>query len=201
MTGPHDRSSGLADRVARYLREHPPVTVEDPERSQAAVAVILAPDPPSVLFIRRATRAGDPWSGQMALPGGRIEPDDTDLRVTAMRETLEEVAISLDSAQVLGTLDDVAPRTPFLPPISVRPYVFVTREAVPPTPRPCSDEVADAFWLTIDDLIHPSVYGSVRIDIRGADRVFPAYLVGGQVVWGMTERILTPLLRGIQLIP
>jgi len=201
VTGSHDRDSGLAGRVARYLCERPPVTVEDPERSQAAVAVVVAPDPASLLFIRRATRAGDPWSGQMALPGGRMEPADADLRVTAMRETMEEVAISLETAEALGTLDDVAPRTPYLPPITVRPYVFAIHEAVPPPPRPCRDEVADAFWLTIDDLVRPGTYGTVTVDFRGTGRVFPAYAVGDHVVWGMTERILTPLLRGLQLIP
>ena len=201
MTGAHDRGLGLADRVARYLQEYPPVTVEDPERSQAAVAVILAPEPASLLFIRRATRDGDPWSGQMALPGGRMEPADADLRVTAMRETMEEVAISLETAVALGALDDVAPRTPYLPPITVRPYVFAMREAVPPPPSLSSDEVADAFWLTIDDLVRPSTYGTLTVDFRGTSRVFPAYAVGDHVVWGMTERILTPLLRGLKLIP
>ncbi len=199
MSDVHDDARVSVGRVTRYLRDHVPATVEDPDLAQAAVALVVAPDPPAILFIRRATRDGDPWSGQMALPGGKSDRADADLRATAIRETSEEVAISLESAEFLGALDDVAPRTPFLPPLMVRPYVFSLREAVPP--RPSSHEVADAFWLSIDELVRPGTYGAVPIDIRGTSRVFPAYVLGNHIIWGMTERIITPLLRGLTLIP
>ena len=199
MSDVHDDARVSVGRVTRYLRDHVPATVEDPDLAQAAVALVVAPDPPAILFIRRATRDGDPWSGQMALPGGKSDRADADLRATAIRETSEEVAISLESAEFLGTLDDVAPRTPFLPPLMVRPYVFSLREAVPP--RPSNREVADAFWLPFDELVRPGIYGSVSIDIRGTRRVFPGYVLGNHVVWGLTERIITPLLRGLTLIP
>ncbi|MEP6687797.1 MAG: NUDIX domain-containing protein, partial [Gemmatimonadales bacterium] len=86
--------------------------------------MVLVPSPDAVLLIRRADRAGDPWSGHMALPGGRREETDPDLVATAVRETFEEVGLSLAPADLLGSLDDVVPRTPVLPPIAVRPYVF-----------------------------------------------------------------------------
>ena len=199
MSDVHDDARVSVGRVTRYLRDHVPATVEDPDLAQAAVALVVAPDPSAILFIRRATRDGDPWSGQMALPGGKSDLADADLRATAIRETSEEVAISLESAEFLGALDDVAPRTPFLPPLMVRPYVFSLREAVPP--RPSNREVADAFWLPFDELVRPGIYGSVSIDIRGTRRVFPGYVLGNHVVWGLTERIITPLLRGLTLIP
>ena len=117
----------LSPRLARLrarLAVHRPVTDDDASLLWAAVAVVLVPSPDAVLLIRRAERSGDPWSGHMALPGGRREDIDLDLIATAVRETWEEVGLTLTHADLLGSLDDVVPRTPVLPPIAVRPYVF-----------------------------------------------------------------------------
>jgi 8-oxo-dGTP pyrophosphatase MutT (NUDIX family) len=155
------------------------------------VAVILSPDPDSILLIRRAERAGDPWSGHMALPGGRQDPVDPDLMTTAIRETSEEVGLVLRPNQLVGSLDDVVPRTPVLPPIAVRPYVFLLDRRPELVLNP---EVAAADWVPLDLLLHPETYHTVRLEIRGEDREFPAYRVEEAVVWGMTERILSGLL-------
>src|SRR5258706_15048364 len=92
----------------------------------AAVGVILhdGDDGLEALFIRPAVRAGDTWSGQIAFPGGRRDPGDADLLATAIRETMEEVGVDLSGAERLGGLDDLYPRTPVLPPVVVRPFVF-----------------------------------------------------------------------------
>jgi 8-oxo-dGTP pyrophosphatase MutT (NUDIX family) len=155
------------------------------------VAVIVSPDPDSVLLIRRAERAGDPWSGHMALPGGRQDPADPDLMTTAIRETSEEVGLVLRAGQLAGSLDDVVPRTPVLPPIAVRPYVFLLDRRPDLVLNP---EVAAADWVPLDHLLHPETYHTVRFEIRGENREFPAYRVEEAVVWGMTERILSGLL-------
>ena len=155
------------------------------------MAVILSPDPDSILLIRRAERAGDPWSGHMALPGGRQEPVDPDLMTTAIRETFEEVGLALRPSQLAGSLDDVVPRTPVLPPIAVRPYVFLLDRRPELVLNP---EVAAADWVPLDLLLHPETYHTVRFEIRGENREFPAYRVQEAVVWGMTERILSGLL-------
>ena len=127
----------------------------------------------------------------MALPGGRQDPADPDLLTTAIRETLEEVGLALQPDDLAGSLDDVVPRTPVLPPIAVRPYVFVLDR------RPglvLNPEVAAADWVPLDLLQHPETYHIVRLEIRGESREFPAYRVQEAVVWGMTERILSGLL-------
>src|SRR5688572_27389789 len=100
-----DRLSHLAERLALWRQ----TVDDDPALIWAAVAIIIAPDPDAILLIRRAERAGDPWSGHMALPGGRREPGDLDLLATAIRETSEEVGIRLGSEQLVGTLEDVVP--------------------------------------------------------------------------------------------
>jgi 8-oxo-dGTP pyrophosphatase MutT (NUDIX family) len=151
----------------------------------AAVAILLRDgvDGLEALFIHRAERAGDTWSGQIAFPGGRRDPGDRDLRATAIRETLEEIGVDLTAAEPLGVLDDMHPRTPVLPPVVVRPFVFGLVERPPIT---LSDEVQDAFWVPLRELTAPGA----RSEVRG----LPAYVVGTHTIWGMTERILTPLL-------
>jgi 8-oxo-dGTP pyrophosphatase MutT (NUDIX family) len=186
------RLDGLRGRLARHL----PVTGDDDASLLwAAVAVILVPAPDSMLHIRRADRPGDPRSGHMALPGGRRETDDPDLVGTAIRETFEEVGLILGRADLLGSLDDVVPRAPVLPPIAVRPYVFSLPERPPLVPNP---EVAATRWVQLDHLLHPETYHSVRLEIRGEPRDFPAYRVDEAIVWGMTERILTSLLEHLR---
>ena len=181
--------------VRRALRDHRPEPVEaPPEARRAAVALILieGSDGLEALFIRRAERVGDPWSGQIALPGGRHEPADPDLLATAIRETREETGVDLIPAERLGALGDLYPRTPTLPPLVVRPFVFALprRPALLP-----SDEVQRAFWLPLRRLSEPGVRRDVTLTVGGAARTFPSYLVHDELIWGLTERILTPFLE------
>lgn len=185
----------LKGRLARLrdrLADRPSRTPEDPSLLWAAVAIVLIPDPDSILMIRRAERIGDPWSGHMALPGGRREPGDRDLLATAIRETSEEVGIELGLGDFAGSLDDVVPRTPVLPPIAVRPFVFILGE------RPSlalNAEVASASWVAIDHFLRADTHLPVRLDIAGESRQVQAYQLDHGVVWGMTERILNSLLQ------
>jgi len=80
-----------------------------PGEAHASVAIVFREGPESieVLLIERAEREGDPWSGHMAFPGGRLEDHDDSSRSTARRETFEEVGIELASAEYLGRLDDI----------------------------------------------------------------------------------------------
>ncbi|HEX3235187.1 MAG TPA: CoA pyrophosphatase [Gemmatimonadales bacterium] len=181
------------DRLRDRLASHRPWTDPDAEALRwAAVAVVLKPAPDAVLLIRRAERVGDPWSGHMALPGGRREPGDDDLVATAIRETSEEVGLPLSRGQLLGVLDDVVPRTPVLPPIAIRPCVFLLHAQLPLTLNP---EVAGARWVELDRLLHPGTRHPVRLEIRGESREVDAYQLDDAIVWGLTERVLSGLLR------
>jgi len=179
----------------RKLRNYRPAEIPfETGMIAAAVAVILRDGDEGVeaLFIQRAVRVGDVWSGQIAFPGGRREPTDPDLLTTAVRETLEEVGVDLSSAERLGVLDDLHPRTPVLPPVVVRPFVFAL------TVRPAivlSPEVQDAFWVSFRALTAPGTRSEMTVDHPGIPRgVLPAYALGNRVIWGMSERILTPLI-------
>lgn len=168
---------------------------DDPSLVWAAVAIILVPQPDSILLIRRADRSGDPWSGHMALPGGRREPEDLDLLATSIRETMEEVGIELRPDHLLGSLEDVVPRTPRLPPIAVRPYVFELPEQ--PLMR-LNPEVAQATWVAVDHLLRPDVRHPVLLEVGGERRQVQAYQLDNAVVWGMTERILSAFLAQLR---
>jgi 8-oxo-dGTP pyrophosphatase MutT (NUDIX family) len=131
----------------------------------------------------------------MALPGGRRETVDEDLLGTAIRETREEVGVELEREQLAGSLNDVIPRTPVLPPIAVRPFVFLS----PIRPRlALNPEVASANWATLDRLLDPQTHHTVQLNIAGQTRSVPAYELESGIVWGMTERMLSDLLN---LIP
>jgi 8-oxo-dGTP pyrophosphatase MutT (NUDIX family) len=186
-----DRLSHLAERLAVWRQ----TVDDDPALIWAAVAIIIAPDPDAILLIRRAERAGDPWSGHMALPGGRREPGDLDLLATAIRETSEEVGIQLGSEQLVGTLEDVVPRTPVLPPVAVRPYVFLSRLRPPIS---LSSEVTNTSWVPLTHLLRPDTRHPVRLDVAGQSRLVQAFELPDGIVWGMTERILSALLNHLR---
>jgi 8-oxo-dGTP pyrophosphatase MutT (NUDIX family) len=158
----------------------------------AAVALVFVPEPDSLLLVRRAERAGDPWSGQMALPGGRREGDE-DLLFTAIRETGEETGLVLPPESLVGVLDDLAPRTPVLPPIAVRPYVFrLDRRA---RADQLSEEIAAAHWIPVAELLRGDIYGEVEVEVQSRRLRAPAFRLEQGTVWGMTERILSDILR------
>lgn len=184
-------------RLLSFVAGHRPRVADDPSLIQAAVALVFAPDPDQLLLIRRAERDDDPWSGHMALPGGRRDAGDPDLRATAIRETREEVGIDLEDARLVGRLDDLAPSTPVLPPIMVRPFVFRLQRRADLLP---SLEVAEAAWVGLDAFLAPGVYGLLDVKTGGTWIRRLGYRLPQGVVWGMTERILTPALRAVALV-
>jgi 8-oxo-dGTP pyrophosphatase MutT (NUDIX family) len=186
--------SALLEALAALPRDPVRPLARETGRRQAAVALVLREDDPlDLLLIKRATNPRDPWSGHMALPGGRLEPGDLDLRATAVRETHEETGLLLDTASTyLGRLPNLEPVSRQIPPVSVSPHVFLAPGRVEAVVA--SHEVASTHWVPLDTLLHPDTVGEVQIPIPGGPRAFPCYRVEGQVVWGMTYRILTDFL-------
>lgn len=188
-------------RLAAALRERPGRVIppEGNERFAAIAAVFRAgaDDHPELLMIKRAEHEGDPWSGHVALPGGRMEPLDRDLEQTAVRETWEETGIDIArDGYVLGQLDDLAPRTPVLPPLVIRPFVAVVPSSVSIVANP---EVADAFWVPLSALQERARWGLGLVDIRGVgSREVDTFRHGDYTVWGLTERVLRDLMSRFQ---
>jgi 8-oxo-dGTP pyrophosphatase MutT (NUDIX family) len=184
------RDVSIAD-VARALTARVPVGAErDEPFHEAAVALVLRQggDGLEALFIKRATRAGDPWSGQIALPGGRRHDGEDSLQRTAMRETLEEIGLDLAAhGQLLGELSESRPRNPLLPPIIVRPYVFAV-QAHPALVL--NEEVAEAFWVPLGHVFDPARKRDITIHVSGVRLERSAIGFGEHDIWGMTEKIL-----------
>ena len=185
-------------RLARRLAGRTPRAISTVGNERyAAIALVLRPssvNEPELLMIRRAEFERDPWSGHIACPGGRMDAADPDLAHTAMRETLEETGVDLArDGRILGALDDVAPRTPALPPLVIRPFVAaVSRDAVT-TP---SDEVAESFWVPIAAFLETSSWVRASVPIRNVGhREVDAFRYGEFVVWGLTHRALTQFLE------
>lgn len=183
-------------RITRSLAERPGAAeAHDPAWRAAAVALVLRAAEPTgleLLFIRRAEYAEDPWSGQVAFPGGRHERGDESLARTAIRETWEETGIDLAaSGALLGALDDVRPNTIVLPRVVVRPFVAAVSADAEIRE---SGEVAEAFWVPLDALRADSGWGETEVLAGGLARRVQAFQHGEHVVWGMTERIVRQLL-------
>ncbi len=181
-------------RLSDTLAARTPSTVECQPGEHplyAAVALVLRPGEAGaleLLMIKRADYAGDPWSGQVALPGGRREPDDTSLERTAVRETWEETAIDIDrDGTILGVLDEVSPRTPTVRRVIVRPYVAAVGSGLAVVE---SSEVAAAFWVPLPSLRETAAWITAEVVAHGQSLTVPAFTHGGYVVWGLTERIL-----------
>lgn len=148
---------------------------------QAATALVVAPhgSGSAIALIRRAEREGDRWSGDMALPGGMRAPGDPDLATTAARETREEIGVTL--GEPVARLPDQGGRVTRG---TVATFVHILDHRPELTPQP--DEVAEALWLPIGQLVSPT--SATRFRWRGVP--FPAIDHEGRIIWGLTHRIL-----------
>ena len=155
----------------------------------AAVAIIVRDkSSPSVLMIKRAERKGDPWSGQVAFPGGKMQEGDASARATAARETYEEVGIDLESAaDFLGYAQSMVTHTGTM---EVVPAVFLLRGQVRVKPN---EEVASHRWIKLDRMLAPGSRSVYPLNREGVELSMPAYSVEGYVVWGLTYRIVSTL--------
>lgn len=186
------RLAALAERLARRAPRPDTVSPGAPLSPawRAAVALVVRPAPRDLelLLIRRAERERDPWSGHMALPGGRAEPADVSLRATAERETHEEVGIDLASrGRWVGELDPVFPRAG-APPVVVKPFVFAVEGS---TMAVANAEVHTALWVPLDTLAAATSRIEHEYAMPNGARIrFPALGVEGHVVWGLTYRVL-----------
>ena len=183
-------------KLRAALESHSAVGADREEgvRRAAVALIIRAGDDgsPELLFIKRAEYPADPWSGQVAFPGGREEAADPTLADTAIRETREETGIDLvGNGTMIGTLDDLRPNTVRLPAVIVRPYVVLLNKF---EPLLLSDEVALAFWIPLAAFKDEPSWRDTDVLARGIQMNRRAFHHHGQVIWGMTERVLAQLL-------
>jgi 8-oxo-dGTP pyrophosphatase MutT (NUDIX family) len=189
------------ERIRRCMRDFEPELIVSDEARRASVALIVREHEgdAEVLLIERATRSGDPWSGHMAFPGGRLEESDSTTRAAAERETFEEVGVALAGAEYLGLLGELQGNPRYRPTnLVVSAHVFHVKEPEPVVLE--ESEVAHALWFPVKDLLHPDRHVDYSTPHVG-NATFPGILVGDperHIVWGLTYRFLDIFLEAIE---
>lgn len=186
----------MAD-IRRSLADYEPARQQTPQqiRDRASVAVVLAgpPDALSVCLIRRATREDDRWSGQMAFPGGRASPEDSNARAVAERESDEEVELKLNDTHFLAPLSELDLRRTGSKGV-LSPFVYYVGQSLPAL-RPDPREVAAGFWLPLRWLWSEAAKTTIEWQYENRQLRFPGLAVPDEpdVVWGLSLRILANL--------
>ena len=185
-------------RIRHKLANHQPAPPPVKASTRAAVALLLQPqvDDLQMLFIHRAHHPQDPWSGHMAFPGGRKDPEDVDLRTTIHRETKEEVGIDLNQhGEYLGRMAELQAMARGRPiSMTVAPFVYLISPEARPEPDPV--EVQDTIWVPlafmqqdgVESLVHRPLPDGTTIEV-------PALVYGGKTIWGLTYRMLREFLE------
>jgi 8-oxo-dGTP pyrophosphatase MutT (NUDIX family) len=163
------------------------------KRSAVAMILQVREGELHILMIKRAEREGDPWSGHMAFPGGRMDSADANGYAVAVRETQEEVGVSLlEHAQCIGRLSDLHARPhrgPFG--MAVSPFVFRLDNDVEFAPN---HEVAEVVWVPLEFLLDEANQEEMTWRYKGVSMTVPCYWYEGRCIWGLSLMMLGELL-------
>jgi 8-oxo-dGTP pyrophosphatase MutT (NUDIX family) len=176
-------------RLRERLARRPAIAITAPEHKRACVLIALLRNDDggwSIVFTRRSKNLAA-HSGQIAFPGGGVEPGES-LEAAAVREAREEVGIPPGDVELIGRLDDVVTNSGFL----VAPFVGVLHERVDYILQ--ASEVVDVFEVPVEALLAPGKPEVRYVPFRS--RRFPAYFYryGENEIWGLTGRMLKALL-------
>jgi 8-oxo-dGTP pyrophosphatase MutT (NUDIX family) len=185
-------------RIRHKLANHEPLTPSFEASAQAAVAILLQPrvDDLHLLFIHRAHHPQDPWSGHMAFPGGRKNPEDADLRITIHRETQEEIGVDLNSqGEYLGRMAELQAMSGGRPiSMTIAPFVYLISSEAELQPDPV--EVQDTLWVPLDFIQRDDVESLVHHPMIDSNTIeVPGLVYSGKTIWGLTYRMLREFLE------
>jgi len=167
-----------------------PVSMLPAEGSQPSAVLVplfVADDEPHVLLTRRSESLTS-HKGQVAFPGGRIEPGETSVQA-ALRETREEIGIDASNAAILGQL--AAHRT-----ISSRSHItpHVVELTTVPDRFALNGEVDRVFSVSLSELIRPDTYAQEHWRFADRETVVPMFYLDDETIWGATARMLQELI-------
>lgn len=163
---------------------------------KSGVLLLFYPEKGSGFFplIKRPVYPGV-HSGQVALPGGKVEPEDPDVIYTALREAEEEIGIDADKVEVLGKLSDLyIPTSNFL----VTPVIGFLSNT--PTFIPEQKEVSRIIKTEVRSIFEPQIRKRTYLELgRGVRLDTPYFDIDGEIVWGATAMILSELLHLLEM--
>lgn len=185
--------SGTDDEVVLLTGDHREIDPL-PETDPAAAAVLIAVTDraaPGVILTRR-TDTLSRHAGQVAFPGGRIDPDDTDAVAAALREAEEEIALPRDVVRIIGTADRYRTITGF----EVTPVIGV----VPPDLLfiPSIGEVAEVFEVPLDFVLDSANHIEASVEFQGHNRHYYEITWGRHRIWGATAAMIVNLSRRLR---
>jgi len=166
--------------------------IEETLTPAAVLVPIVLGANPGVLLTKRTAHLTR-HAGQVAFPGGRIDPGDRDAVAAALREAEEEIGLSPGQVEVLGSMPDYVTGTGF----TVTPVLGLVTPGFEPAPS--AAEVAAVFELPLSVLLDPSAPQRRRMEFRGRMREFWVWPHPDHYIWGATAAILVHLahkLRG-----
>ena len=166
-------------------------TTNNLEANAAVVVLLRSTDRGiQVLLVKRAEKSTDPWSGQIALPGGKRNLKDSDLKHTVIRETLEETAINLlKNCRFLGTMEQFTSIQK--PEMKIVPFIVIQEKK---QKIKLNNELSDYFWIKLKKIIENK--GTVKYKLED----FPAFIIGKYTIWGLTFKILQELLELLSFV-
>jgi 8-oxo-dGTP pyrophosphatase MutT (NUDIX family) len=178
--------------LLRHALQHREPILLSNAQNPAAVAMILTQGMQGleVLFIERAPHPKDPWSGNLAFPGGRVDPGDADMKATAERECREEIGLNLAHAECLGQLDDIIGTNL---PVRISCFVYLLSEL---PELALNHEVTRAFPFPLEELRNPSRHTRTELFWQGRTRHIQAIRLAEHtpLLWGITYRLVIQIL-------
>ncbi|APG04593.1 coenzyme A pyrophosphatase [Luteibacter rhizovicinus DSM 16549] len=158
-------------------------------RRAAAVLIGIRDDREQRVVLTVRTDTLQQHAGQVAFPGGRVEPDDVDVVATALRESEEEIGLDAGMVTPLGFLEAFETISGY----SVTPVV--ARIAANAVLKPDPGEVAEVFEVPFAFFLEPANLRRYTMDFRGHRRDMVEFLHAGYRIWGVTAAILYNLLK------
>jgi 8-oxo-dGTP pyrophosphatase MutT (NUDIX family) len=155
--------------------------------TEAAVLVAVIDRPEPTVLLTRRNETMRKHAGQIAFPGGRIDPEDASVEAAALREAYEEVALPPASVELVGIGDRYVTGTRF----SITPVIGVIPPGLPLTPHEA--EVAELFEVPLARVLDPKMHVEQQAEFGGRTRRFYEITVDGRRIWGATAGIIVNL--------